>query len=315
MAIRKEVTCFLFLLLAYLYSGECSSLPQPGACGVDASDRIYGGSVTNIDSYPWTAILIFQNSLNTNLYHCGGSLITNRYVLTAAHCIDGVSEDYNLVGIRLGEWDLKSDTDCNSESICSDAPVDVGIESMVKHADYSRETLVNDVALIKLNESVTFTDYIAPVCLPIPEIAKTKNTDETTFTAVGWGNTEHKNGTYEFGSRYKLHVQLKGVNMTYCNEAYEEEIIDSQLCAGAEKGEDTCQGDSGGGLVAPVDGYYYAYGIVSWGYGCGRKGTPGVYTRVTSFLDWIEKNMDKDDKKNDGKNDDEKNNDDKINEN
>ncbi|XP_053690329.1 CLIP domain-containing serine protease B4-like [Sabethes cyaneus] len=283
----------LLVLVHVVYSEEVTNkLPAPGKCGTMVTDRIYGGNRTNIDAYPWTVNLIFRESRrDADLFHCGGSLISENYVLTAAHCLDGLTDDYRLDRIRLGEWDLLSEQDCDSESICSDPPLDVGIESMVSHEGFDKLTLVNDVALIKLNHSVNFTEFVSPVCLPLSETAKALDTDDTRFIAVGWGNTEHKNGTYEYGSRYKLFVPLKGVSNVICDGAYDEDIISSQLCAGAEKGKDTCQGDSGGGLVAAVDGVYYAYGIVSWGYGCGRQGVPGVYTRVTSFMDWILKHL------------------------
>ncbi|XP_058829116.1 CLIP domain-containing serine protease B4-like [Topomyia yanbarensis] len=289
--ITKSVNCLLVLLGLLSFSAS-HKLPEPGTCGIQVSDRIYGGNITSIDSYPWTAILVFrQTGYKSDLFHCGGSLISNRYVLTAAHCTDGLSKDYRIERVRLGEWDLESETDCNSESVCTDPPVDVEVESIISHEDFNRLTLRNDVALIKLKHRVNFTDFISPVCLPLADKARTLDTDHTRFTAVGWGNTEHKNGSYEYGSRYKLHVFLNGVSLETCDAAYDEDIIDSQLCAGAEKGKDTCQGDSGGGLVAPVDGLYYEYGVVSWGYGCGRKGVPGVYTRVTSFLDWIQNHL------------------------
>uniref|UniRef100_T1D4G1 Putative transmembrane protease n=1 Tax=Psorophora albipes TaxID=869069 RepID=T1D4G1_9DIPT len=289
----------LFIVIVAVTSclGSAADLPQPGVCGTDLSDRIYGGNITGLTSYPWTAILIFREAWRkADLFHCGGSLISNRYVLTAAHCIDDLTEDYTLNRIRLGEWDLLSNPDCKKENgeeeDCNDPPLDVGIEKMIKHEGYDNVTLINDIALIKLNESVTFTDTMSPVCLPRDKVARNKDTNGLTFTAVGWGNTEHKNGTYEYGSRYKLHVSLKGVNQTYCDEVYDEdEILPSQMCAGAVKGMDTCQGDSGGGLVSAVDGYYHQFGVVSYGYGCGRRGVPGIYTRVTSFLDWIEDNM------------------------
>ncbi|XP_055534263.1 CLIP domain-containing serine protease B4-like isoform X2 [Wyeomyia smithii] len=281
-------TSSLVLLLVNAICSKAHKLPEPGQCGTMVTDRIYGGNITDIDSYPWTVILVFRESGHeSDLFHCGGCLISDRYVLTAAHCLDGLTEDYRVDRIRLGEWDLASDQDCNSESICTDPPIDVGIESMVSHEGFNKLTLINDVALIKLNQSVNFTDFISPVCLPFSETAKALDTDNTTFIAVGWGNTEHRNGTYEYGSRFKLFVPLKGVDNVICDGTYDEDIIASQLCAGAEGGKDTCQGDSGGGLVASVDGVYYEYGIVSWGYGCGRQGVPGVYTRVTSFLDWI----------------------------
>ncbi|KAL1380640.1 hypothetical protein pipiens_014047 [Culex pipiens pipiens] len=270
---------------------ESATLPEPGTCGVDFSDRIYGGTITKPKAYPWTAILVFRYGTYKDLYWCGGSLISDRYVLTAAHCVDGLNDNYALERIRLGEWDLLSEEDCDDVKDCNDPPLDVGVEKIISHENFTMATVESDIALIKLNESVTFTEFISPLCLPIADPVKTLDTDGFTYTAVGWGNTEHDNKTIQYGSRYKLHVQLHAISSTYCNEKYNDEIIDSQLCAGAEAGKDTCQGDSGGSLINAVDGYSYAYGIVSYGKGCGQKGTPGVYTRVTSFLDWIDEHM------------------------
>ncbi|KAL9704638.1 hypothetical protein quinque_008156 [Culex quinquefasciatus] len=279
-------------LLIHLSWAVAFDFPEPGTCGLDASDRIYGGNITKPNSYPWTAILVFKERFNRHdLFHCGGNLISDQYVLTAAHCLDGLSRRYSLNRIRLGEWDLLSEEDCDSVGNCNDPPLDIKVESTVQHEEYDKYTLYNDIALIKLKEKVNFTEFVLPICLPIAESVKDQNTDSMNFTAVGWGNTEHGNDTYEYGSRYKLHVELAGANLTHCDEVYEEDIVETQMCAGAEEGKDTCQGDSGGGLIAQVDGIYYEYGIVSWGYGCGQQGVPGVYTRVTSYLDWIESHM------------------------
>ncbi|XP_055596422.1 CLIP domain-containing serine protease B4-like [Uranotaenia lowii] len=280
------------LLVHFRCTDATGVLPSPGECGLYLSDRIYGGNITTVDAYTWTAILAFkEKGRSQDLYHCGGNLITNQYVLTAAHCLDDLDEDYNISYVRLGEWDLLSDKDCDRNSICNDPPVDVGIGKLIVHKGYNKHSLINDIALIKLKNPVEFTDFVSPICLPTAPKTKNKNTDKMVFTAVGWGNTEHKNSTYEYGSRYKLEVKLNGVNITYCKEVYDEDFLESQMCAGAEKGKDTCQGDSGGGLVAQVDGYYYEYGIVSWGRGCGQRDIPGVYTRVASYLDWIEDNI------------------------
>uniref|UniRef100_A0A8D8F8B6 limulus clotting factor C n=2 Tax=Culex pipiens TaxID=7175 RepID=A0A8D8F8B6_CULPI len=284
----KVATILVVLLVQW---SETATLPEPGTCGVDFSDRIYGGTITKPKAYPWTAILVFRYGTYKDLYWCGGSLISDRYVLTAAHCVDGLNDNYALERIRLGEWDLLSEEDCDDVKDCNDPPLDVGVEKIISHENFTMATVESDIALIKLNESVTFTEFISPLCLPIADPVKTLDTDGFTYTAVGWGNTEHDNKTIQYGSRYKLHVQLHAINSTYCNEKYNDEIIDSQLCAGAEAGKDTCQGDSGGSLINAVDGYSYAYGIVSYGKGCGQKGTPGVYTRVTSFLDWIDEHM------------------------
>lgn len=81
------------------------------------------------------------------------------------------------------------------------------------------------------------------------------------------------------------------MDLETCRENYPQ-ALDSELCAGGEEGKDSCQGDSGGCLAAAeADGYWYQYGVVSWGYGCGSKGVPGVYARVSSFTDWIKQNM------------------------
>lgn len=280
------------LLLVQFSCFECTKLPEPGTCGVDFADRIYGGTVTKPKNYPWTALLVFSYGIfYHDLYWCGGSLISDRYVLTAAHCVSDLNEEYTLDKIRLGEWDLASDKDCDDQEICNDPVVDVEVDKIVMHDDYEKGTFFNDIALIKLKQAVNFTEFVTPLCLPIADAVKEQDTDNMSFIAVGWGNTEHNNKTIKYGSRYKLHVQLSGVNNTYCGEVYDN-MVPSKLCAGAEAGKDTCQGDSGGSLVANVDGYSYAYGVVSYGKGCGQGGVPGVYTRVTSFLDWIDEHMD-----------------------
>lgn len=98
--------------------------------------------------------------------------------------------------IRLGEWDLLSDEDCDSVGNCNDPPLDIRVESTVQHEEYDKYTLYNDIALIKLKEKVNFTEFVLPICLPIAESVKDQNTDSMNFTAVGWGNTEHGNDTY-----------------------------------------------------------------------------------------------------------------------
>ncbi|EDS29228.1 proclotting enzyme [Culex quinquefasciatus] len=290
---RSQALIVLAVVLLGLHSFvECSSLPEPGTCGVDFSDRIYGGTITTPKAYPWTAILVYRLNRLKDLYWCGGSLISDRYVLTAAHCVNSLNEDYELQSVRLGEWDLESEEDCNDIEECNDPPLSVGVEKVIPHADFSMVTTYNDIALVKLNESVNYTEFVSPVCLPVAEPVKTLDTDGLRFMAAGWGNTEHKNDTTQYGSRYKLHVQLNAVNKTFCDVVYPRGVASSQLCAGAEAGKSSCHGDSGGALVATVDGYAYGYGIVSYGRACGKEHIPVVYTRVTSFLDWIEENMD-----------------------
>ncbi|XP_062543203.1 phenoloxidase-activating factor 1-like isoform X2 [Armigeres subalbatus] len=196
------------------------------------------------------------------------------------------------VRVRLGEWDLESEEDCNDENICNDKPVDVDIGSHLVHADYDSKGSHYDIALIKLANSVTFTEYISPVCLPLTEELQTQPEQGKIFTVIGWGTTERgQDAPGVYGSRFKLEVDVPGVGLEKCRVPYPK-ILDSELCAGGVAGKDSCQGDSGGCLVAVEgDGYWYQYGIVSWGYGCGNEGVPGIYARVSSFIDWIKENM------------------------
>lgn len=244
--------------------------------------------MTGITSYPWAVNLVFRDTgRNSDLFHCGGSLISDRHVLTAAHCFDSLSDDYKLQHIRLGEWNFQTELDCDYEDYCNGPILELGFEKIVSHADYNKKTLLNDIAMVKLNRSIEFTEAISPVCLPLSEELRNIKIENTRFTVVGWRNNRHRNGTYEHASSIKLHDwSLAGVDQESCSNMISEAVDFSQLCA---IGEDTCRGDSGSGLIKKVDGYYYAYGIASWG--CGRKDAPTIYTKVTKFLSWIDENM------------------------
>ncbi|EAT41823.1 AAEL006568-PB [Aedes aegypti] len=269
------------------------SLPKPGVCGTNLADRILGGNKTALNAYPWTALLVTEpRTGGSESFGCGGSLISDWFVLTAGHCFRELPDWAHVVRVRLGEWDLESDPDCNDENICNDKHLDVNVGSYVVHEDYDSKNLHNDVALIKLAKVVSFTEYISPVCLPLAENLRNQSERGKIFTVIGWGTTERgQEAPGVYGSRYKLEVEVPGVDLGTCRESYPQ-LLDSEMCAGGETGKDSCQGDSGGCLVAPeTDGYWYQYGVVSWGYGCGSEGLPGVYARVISFMDWIEENM------------------------
>lgn len=274
-------------------TSEPFTLPEPGVCGVNLAERIYGGSKTALNAYPWTVLLLTQpiNGGSLVSYSCGGSLISERFVLTAAHCFKELPPEFHITKVRLGEWDLLSDEDCD-DNLCSDKPIDVAIESHVTHADYDTVNVHYDIALIKLAENVTFTEFISPVCLPLTAELQKAPEKGRNFTVVGWGATQRgQQSPGVFGNQYKLEVQVPGVGRTACQKKYPD-VLSSELCAGGEQNKDSCSGDSGGALVASEsDGYWYQYGVVSWGRSCGRKGTPGIYARVSSFLDWIKEHM------------------------
>ncbi|XP_063698018.1 serine protease easter-like [Culicoides brevitarsis] len=274
-------------------------LPQIGECGRQTEDRIIGGEIANLDDHPWAVLLEYRKNNGIRDFHCGGTLISNRYVLTAAHCIQSIPPSWRLVSVRLGEHDLTQNPDCEGYGYmrdCADYHLDIPIEEVVVNNGYSPydDQQYNDIALIRLAKTVKFTAFVKPICLPMDNELKEKSLVGDRMEVVGWGKTETRSQ-----SNIKLKVKIRGVDLNTCSARFQpvRRVIDTQVCAGGDRGKDSCRGDSGGGLIGTYKdsrGNYYAYlaGVVSYGPDpCGQEGFPGVYTRVSRYLDWIERNI------------------------
>lgn len=251
-------------------------------CGENARkneiNKIVGGDVAAKGEWPWQVFMIaLSPSTGRRAWNCGGVLIADTWVVTAAHCTEGlVAEAIVLV---LGEHDLKQEE--GTEQMWS-------VATLLQHPAYDEETMVADISLLKLPEPVQFTDSILPVCLPVPgEVVD----PGTKCWISGWGDTKSSTEPY-----YVLRdAEVPIVSNAICNQWYQESygnwnyILDDHLCAGKEAGGvDTCQGDSGGPLVcANADGHFTLEGITSWGIGCADRKSPGVYTRVSTYYPWI----------------------------
>ncbi|XP_017767893.1 PREDICTED: serine protease easter-like [Nicrophorus vespilloides] len=263
-------------------------------CGyMVAQDRILSGIITGIDEFPWMALLEYvKKSDGTRTFYCGGSLIGKRYILTAAHCVSGKTMNtHRLINVRLGEWNIETEEDCiNKKSFkeCTDPPVNVGIEKVIVHPNYNDSVKSNDIALIRLNSDVHFSDFVRPICLPSDD--DYARVGEKLFVA-GWGRTETAKS-----SAVKLKVQVPVTSRIYCRNKFRQANIpirDGQICAGGEKGRDSCTGDSGGPLMKgnPETEQWFVAGIVSFGTTCGTESWPAVYTHVSVYNDWIHRNV------------------------
>ncbi|XP_059055590.1 phenoloxidase-activating enzyme 1-like [Achroia grisella] len=264
------------------------STPEPrNTCGVDNNgDRIYGGQITDLDEFPWMALLGYRTSRGKISYQCGGVLINRRYVLTAAHCITGAIERElgHLVTVRLGEYDIQTDVDC-SDGECADPPQEISVEAAYPHHGYKdgNKNRRDDIGLVRLSRRAKYTYYVQPVCLAD---GNSRLGDGYDVYVAGWGKTLEGSN-----SPIKLKLNLPIFSKSECVDKYRTlgaELVEKQICAGGANKQDACRGDSGGPLMRKMrGGKWESVGVVSFGYGCGREGWPGVYTSVAAYNDWI----------------------------
>nr|XP_054752666.1 uncharacterized protein LOC129258410 [Lytechinus pictus] len=251
---------------------DSNSAFQCGYCRVRG--KVVGGKVSNEGQSPWTVLLW---NTNEGKPLCGGVLLNRRWVVTASHCFSLSGLSIDEFEIRLGEHDIESIS--NNERTFR-------AEQIIKHPNFNEQTYDSDIALIKLQQPVTYTDYIIPLCLPSELRAEELLKAGTRGFVTGWGNTEEA-GDY---SRYLRRVRLTIASMQDCGRSHIDIITNNMFCAdGGRKADerDACQGDSGGPFVTKDNNRWYLLGIVSWGVGCARPGYPGVYTRVHRFRQWI----------------------------
>uniref|UniRef100_A0A182WGR9 CLIP domain-containing serine protease n=1 Tax=Anopheles minimus TaxID=112268 RepID=A0A182WGR9_9DIPT len=268
----------------------CPKFENSPTCGAQLlADRIYFGNITERGEHPWAALLFYDVGRNRTLPKCGGALVSERYVITAAHCtVD--KPNWKLLWVRFNEFNTSVADNCtkdeNGDDICRE---DYAVESIIPHPDYDMHSISrpNDICILRLASNVMFNDYIRPICLPFELLIQNLPVANETFTVSGWGETEERRA-----SDVQKHVDLPGLDNEHCNSVYavaNVTITDKQLCIGGLNGSDSCRGDSGGPLMREIAGGWYLIGVVSFGARfCGTYNLPGVYTNIAKYLDWME---------------------------
>ncbi|XP_026861742.2 complement component 1, r subcomponent [Electrophorus electricus] len=254
--------------------------PVCGRPSVDLTlrDRVFGGRPAPEGSFPWQVFLMSGG-------RGGAIVIADRWLMTAAHNLENAKYDKENLKVYVGNIKISELLKFPSLAISS-----VHVHPGYKN-NHMRTNFDNDIALIKLNSSITFNANVMPVCIP-PQDAELN-----TFGLVsGFGMTEDWNTADNL--RY---ISLPVVDQDKCHMWIEQEratrrdvapLTANMFCAGLPEGKkDTCSGDSGSAFVMKDGDMYWVAGIVSWGVDCGQPGKYGIYTRVTQYANWIQKTM------------------------
>jgi transmembrane serine protease 11D len=237
--------------------------------------RIVDGEEVSFENNPWQVALVrFNVAEPRRQQFCGGSIIADDWVLTAAHCVQNsiVREDPARVDVVVGtpQWAIGGER--------------IKVAQIHKHPNYNPSTMDQDFALLRLQRSQTLGQVIKTM------EQNTTVSDGTATCVTGWGAT-FEGGP---GSLNLLGAEVPVVSNDVCNrpESYDGEITANMMCAGREEGRgDSCQGDSGGPLSAQLDGRTTLVGVVSFGEGCARRLKYGVYSRVSAAAPWIASTM------------------------
>ncbi|ODM99895.1 Transmembrane protease serine 9 [Orchesella cincta] len=262
------------------------AFPTEIQCGRRRAGRIINGTVTN--AFPWMA------SIKENDFHsCGATIISSKFLLSAAHCFDTLTSIGQIIEIRtnplLSKWSITLGEFNMLEE--ENHEITLPIERLIFNANYNRRHCINDIVLIELRDEIIWTNHIQPICLPQEDVQKYDSA-----IAAGWGRDFTKNLKHpEDNSRLRF-VELAIYDNDKCNHIYQErslsiQLHQTQMCAGtkyANEAHDTNDGDSGGPLFVNLGGREVVVGITS-------KGTvesihpkaPGIYTRVYQFLHFI----------------------------
>ncbi|CAO2632210.1 Tmprss15 [Lemmus lemmus] len=236
--------------------------------------KIVGGSDAQAGSWPWLVALYYKDSYRDQLL-CGASLVSSEWLVSAAHCVYGRNVDPTRWTAVLG---LHMQSNLTSPQVERRV-----IDQIVISPHYDKRRKFNDIVMMHLEFKVNYTDYIQPICLPEENQIFSPG---RICSIAGWGAPEFGGSTVNV--QQEADVPL--VSNEKCQQQLPEyNITENMICAGYEEGGiDSCQGDSGGPLMCQENNRWLLVGVTSFGVRCAEANRPGVYVRVSEFVEWIQ---------------------------
>jgi secreted trypsin-like serine protease len=244
-----------------------------GQTEVSAELRIVNGERATLGNWPWMVAIFHSNSTPINAQFCGGSLIHPSWVLTASHCTD--NETVKSIKVVLGRHTLSQNK----------VGQIIGIKKIIKHPGYNSNPTApkDDIALLQLEKP-----YTQAAVLQVANRYSDSLKVGAFATVIGWGKTNPTDNNSYAESLRQTNVPI--VANAVCNGplSYRGDVRDTMFCAGFQDGHtDACVGDSGGPLVIQTETGWQQIGLVSWGESCAQPNFYGVYTRLSSYQDFI----------------------------
>ncbi|XP_020282728.1 venom serine protease 34-like [Pseudomyrmex gracilis] len=255
-------------LLCELQAVEEAEKTDDCRCGWKKPTKIVGGTQTGVNEYPMMAGLV---DFRRREIYCGATIISQQHLLTAAHCL--TNRNASSVGVIVGEHDVTTGAESNATQLYT-------VFKFVLHPLYNNETLENDIAVIRVNSIISFSEEVGPVCLPFQH--QSDSFAGNFVDLLGWGTTEFGGAKSDTLQKVTLSV----ITYRQCRSQHED-LSYSQLCTYGDR-KDACQFDSGGPVLwqNPTTRREVLVGVISFGSGCGTD-KPGINTRVGMYIDWI----------------------------
>ncbi|XP_073980087.1 uncharacterized protein isoform X1 [Rhodnius prolixus] len=264
------------------YSTTTQDVDYKNECGVRPlmkNGRIVGGKGATFGEWPWQVLVREATWLGLFTKNkCGGVLITNRYVITAAHCQPGRFLA-SLIAV-FGDFDISGEVE-------SKRSVSRNVRRVIVHRHYDAATFENDIALLELDTPVEYDQHIVPICMPEDD----EDFTGKVATVSGWGRLKYGGGVPSILQEVQVPIMENNVCQEMFHTAgHSKTILQSFICAGYANGQrDSCEGDSGGPLmIERPDGRWVLAGTVSHGIKCAAPYLPGVYMRTTYYKPWLQ---------------------------